>query len=224
MCAWALSWRMISPATSNWGRFLCIFRRSSWSRGSRKFFSCCPKIFKSICQKFHNSFFLSFDVLGLPGLGFLCIITQPLRKRLDLPQGETVLRSTVNSSQASLKAPWISVGFFPRKVLILTLIVPRAWEIGYTQKCQGKSTTHFVYFWIRKTLPYTHLEANSYIPQQGQNLHFWSTSLFTGCYKTKYTIQFLWMAYISRFATAILSGETELALGTISVKPKHPRP
>ena len=31
----------------------------------------------------------------------------------------------------------------------LTLIVPRAWEIGYTQpfiKFQGKSTTHFVYF------------------------------------------------------------------------------
>ena len=36
--------------------------------------------------------------------------------------------------------------------------------------------------------------------------------------KNKYTIQFLWMARLSRFATAILSGETELALGTIRVK------
>ena len=42
----------------------------------------------------------------------------------------------------------------------------------------------------------------------------------TGCYKTKYTIQFLWMACISRLATAILSGETELALGTIRVRPE----
>ena len=50
----------------------------------------------------------------------------------------------------------------------LTLIVPRAWEIGFMQpciKCQGKSATHFVYFRSRKTLPYTHLEATSYIPQ-----------------------------------------------------------
>ena len=104
----------------------------------------------------------------------------------------------------------------------LTLIVPRAWEIGYTQpciKCLGKSTTHFVYFLSRKALPYTHVEATSYIPQQGQSLHLWTTSLFTtGCYKTKYTIQFLWMACISRLASAILSGETELALGTVRVK------
>ena len=106
--------------------------------------------------------------------------------------------------------------------LTLTLIVPRAWEIGYTQpciKCQGKTLTHFVYFWSRKTLHYTHLEATSYILQQGQSLHFWTTSLFTtGCYKNKYTTQFLWMACISRFATAILNSETELALGTVRVK------
>ena len=104
---------------------------------------------------------------------------------------------------------------------IFTLIVPRAWEIGYTQpciKCQGKSATHFVYFWSRKTLLYTHLEATSYIPQQGQSLHISTTSLATtGCYKNKYTIQFLCMECISWFATAILSGETELALGTIRV-------
>ena len=32
---------------------------------------------------------------------------------------------------------------------LLTLIVPMAWEIGYTKpciKCQGKTPTHFVYF------------------------------------------------------------------------------
>ena len=89
-------------------------------------------------------------------------------------------------------------------------------------KCQGKSTSHFVYFWSRKTLPYSHLEATSYIPQQGQSLHFWTTSLFTtGCYINKYTIQFLWMACISRFAKAILSEDTELALGTIRVNKEN---
>ena len=65
--------------------------------------------------------------------------------------------------------------------------MPRAWEIGYMQpciNCQGKSATHFVYFWNLKTLPYTHLEATSYIPEQGQSLHIWTTSLSTiGCYK-----------------------------------------
>ena len=105
---------------------------------------------------------------------------------------------------------------------VLTLIVPRVWEIGYTQpciKCQGKTHTHFVYFWSWQTHPYTHLEATSYIPQQGQSLHSWTTYLFTtGCNKNKYTIKFFWVAFISRFATAILSGETELALGTIRVK------
>ena len=35
--------------------------------------------------------------------------------------------------------------------------------------------------------------------------------------KNKYTIQFLWMACISRFATPISTSETELALGTIRV-------
>ena len=52
---------------------------------------------------------------------------------------------------------------------VLILIVPRAWDIGFTHpciKCRMKSATHFLYFWSRKTLPYTHLEATSYIPQQ----------------------------------------------------------
>ena len=85
-------------------------------------------------------------------------------------------------------------------------------------KCRGKSATHFAYFRSRKTLPYTHLEATSYIPQQCQSLHICTTSLSTtGSYKNKYTIQFLWMACISRFVAAILSGETDLALGTIRV-------
>ena len=104
----------------------------------------------------------------------------------------------------------------------LALIVPRAWEIGYRQpciKCRRKSATHFVNFWSRKTLPYTHLEATSFIPQQGQSLHIWTASLSTtDCYKNEYTIQFLWMACRSRFAAAISGAETELALGTIRVK------
>ena len=82
----------------------------------------------------------------------------------------------------------------------------------------GKSAFHFVYFWSCKTLPYTHLEATSYIPQQGESLHIWATSLSTtGCNKNKYTVQLLWTACISRFATAILSVETELAFGIIRV-------
>ena len=85
-------------------------------------------------------------------------------------------------------------------------------------KMPGNSATHFVYFWSRKTLPYTHVKATSYIPQQGQSLHIWTSSLSTT--KNKYTIQFLWVACVSRFATAILRGETELALGTIRVKPR----
>jgi hypothetical protein len=38
------------------------------------------------------------------------MLTRPPRKRL--AQRETVLRSTLNSPQTSLKALWISVGFF----------------------------------------------------------------------------------------------------------------
>ena len=59
----------------------------------------------------------SIDVLVLPGHGSLSMPIQPPRKRL--AQGEPVLRSTVNSLQISLKPPWISVGFLPRKVSIL---------------------------------------------------------------------------------------------------------
>ena len=69
----------------------------------------------------------------------------------------------------------------------LTLVVPRAWEIGYTQpciKCKGKSATHFVYFWSRKTLLYTHLEVTSYIPQQGQSLHIYYSLLQKQVYST----------------------------------------
>ena len=84
-------------------------------------------------------------------------------------------------------ATWLRSSEIRLRKLKLTLIVPRAWEVGYTQpsiKCRGKSATHFVYFWSRKTLPYTHLEATSNIPQQGQSIHILTTSLSTiGCYK-----------------------------------------
>ena len=47
----SMSWKMRGPATSNWGRFLCIYR------GSRKFITYCTTIFfKSICLKLHTSF------------------------------------------------------------------------------------------------------------------------------------------------------------------------
>ena len=90
------------------------------------------------------------------------------------------------------------------QILNVALIVPRGWEIGCKQsciKCQKNSATHFVYFWSHKTLHNTDLEATSCIPQQGQSLHIWTTSLSTtGCYKNKYTIQFLSMPCISRSA------------------------
>ena len=38
----------------------------------------------------------------------------------------------------------------------LTFMMPRAWDISYMQpfiNCQGKSATHFLYFWSHKTLP-----------------------------------------------------------------------
>ena len=99
--------------------------------------------------------------------------------------------------------------------------MPSAWDIGYTQpfiNCQGKSATNFFYFWSCKTPPRHIWKPRQYIPQQGRSLHIWTTSLSTtGCYKNKYIIKFFWVVCISRFATAILSGETELALGTIRV-------
>ena len=107
-------------------------------------------------------------------------------------------------------------------MLHLTLMMPRAWDIGYMQpfiNCQGKSTTHFVYFEVVKLSPRHIWKPLQYIPQQGQSLHIWTTSLsITGCYKNKYTIQFLWMACRSRFAMLILNDETELASSTIRVK------
>ena len=94
------------------------------------------------------------------------------------------------------------------------------WLYATLHKMPGEVDYSFCLFLKSKTLSFTHLEATSYIPQQDQSLHFWTTYLFTtGCYKIKYTLQFLWMACINRFAMAILNGETELALGTIRVKP-----
>ena len=106
--------------------------------------------------------------------------------------------------------------------LTLTLIVPRAWESSYTQpckKCQGNRQLILFIFEVVKLSPihiwkplHTFHSKVKAFPSEPLSL---ST---TGCYKNKYTIQFLWMACISRFVTAILSAETELALGTIRVK------
>ena len=66
----------------------------------------------------------------------------------DLP---SVLRSTgtVENTLISIGSDFcVEVHFGSAVPIFLTLIVPRAWEIGYTQpciKCQGK-TTHFVDF------------------------------------------------------------------------------
>ena len=76
----------------------------------------------------------------------------------------------------------------------LTLIVPRAWEIGYTQpciKCQGKSTTHCL-FLKSKNSPLDTSGSHFIHSTARSKPSFLTTSLFTtGCYKNKYTIQFL---------------------------------
>ena len=83
-------------------------------------------------------------------------------------------------------------------------------EVGYS---------FCLFFEVVKLSPRHMWKPLQYIPQQGQSLHIWTISLSTtGCYKNKYAIKFFWVACISRFATAILSGETELALVTIRVK------
>ena len=110
---------------------------------------------------------------------------------------------------------------FLNEIFSLTLIVPRAWEIGYMQPCikyQGKSATHFVYFWSRKTPP-IHIWNNLHkLQKQGQSLHIRTTSpSTTDCYKNKYNIQFLLLPCISRSATGNFKREIELALGTIRV-------
>ena len=172
---------------------------------------------------------LDYEIRKITGV-FERVQNSFLRRRTLCRNGDGDLLSILFCSFVCLfvkMQTWIwNIGLYQNKlILLLTLIVPRAWEIGFTQPCikfRGKSATHFVYFWSRKNLPYTNLEATSYIPQQGQSLHIWTTSLSTtGCYKNRYTIQFLWMAWISRFAAEILSGHTELGLGSIRVKSLH---
>ena len=113
---------------------------------------------------------------------------------------------------------WLASIFVPVTTnWLLTLIIPRGWEIGSKQpciKCQKNSATQFVCFWSRKTLPYTHLEQPSYIPQQGQSLHIWTTSpSTTDCYKISTLYNFYQCSVLGDRLVAILSGETELALG-----------
>ena len=85
-------------------------------------------------------------------------------------------------------------------------------------KMLGEIGNSFCLFLKSQNSPLYTSGSHKYIPQQGQSLHIWTTSLSTtGSYKNRYAIQFFWMACISRFALAILSGETELALGNIRV-------
>ena len=95
-----------------------------------------------------------FKNFGTPCKAFVC------------PPPQVHLRYTVSnqiySQYRTRFIKWILLAFLIQKITHLTLIVPRAWKIGYMQpciNCRGKSATHFVYFWSRKTLPYTHLEA-----------------------------------------------------------------
>ena len=83
---------------------------------------------------------------------------------------------------------------------------------GYTQpfiNCRSWLLISFI-FEVVKLSPRHIWKPLQYIPQQGQSLHIWNTSLSTtGCYKNKYTIQFFLLACISRFAAAIWSCETQ---------------
>ena len=60
-----------------------------------------------------------------------------------------VVRGLENMFPSTLPLSLFFSCLFFQQPLLLTLIVQRAWEIGYMQpciKCQGKSATHFVYF------------------------------------------------------------------------------
>ena len=101
---------------------------------------------------------------------------------------------------------------------ILTLIVPRGREIGSKQprlKCQKNSSTHFVYFWSLKTPPIQIWNNLHKLQKQGQSLHIWTTSTSTtDCYKLNTLYNFYHYRVLADLLPAILSGETELALGT----------
>ena len=86
----------------------------------------------------------------------------------------------------------------------LTLIVPRGREIGSKQPCiKGRKTRQLILFIFEFVkLPPLHIWNNLHkLQKQGQSLHISKTSpSTTGCYKNKYTIQFLSMPCISRSA------------------------
>ena len=82
----------------------------------RVFFTCCTTIFfKNICHKLRTSFMCLCSRSCWSRV--IVYVHKPPQKRL--AERETILQSTVNSPQTSLKAPWSSVGFLPRKVSIL---------------------------------------------------------------------------------------------------------
>ena len=96
----------------------------------------------------------------------------------------------------------------------LTLTMPSTCDIGYMQpfiNCQGKSATHFVYFWSRKTLPYTHVETTSiHSIARSKPPHLFHFPIYYRLLQKKvHYKKFFSVPCISRFATAILSGETQ---------------
>ena len=141
MCGQALSWTMSGPATSNWGTFFCIFLRRYCSRGSRKF-TPCTAIFKIICHKLHI-YFICWCSRPSWSWAIVYAHTQPLRKRL--AQQETVIWSTVNSPQTSLRVPWIS-GVFAAQSFVLNV-----WPLIWNNHSIGHSCRLYFYCPVSRT-------------------------------------------------------------------------
>ena len=110
------------------------------------------------------------DVLGLPCLESLSMLTQPPRKRL--PQRETVLRSTVNSPQTSLKAPWISVGFFFFLVSSFDLNVwPLIWNSRSTRHLQAPFLVLVKQIWSILLIQWIHVLLSQVFNCNWSNFH-----------------------------------------------------
>ena len=116
----------------------------------------------------------------------------------------------------------VGVRRVPAFPLDLTLIVPRGWEIGSKQpclKCQENSATHFVYFWSRKP-PSLYISGTSSINYKSKVKAFTSERLphlLQAVTKISILYNFYHCRVLADRLPAILSGETEIALGTIRV-------